>query len=75
MYPTIEQTQFTFILVFTLVFHFSSFHRLDLVSAASPLGLSWFLPIIHQDVAWPEEKLYHRVSPTPLTVIEIDKIG
>jgi hypothetical protein len=31
MYPTIEQTQFTFILVFT----FSSFHTLDLVSAAS----------------------------------------
>jgi hypothetical protein len=36
MYPTIEQTQFTFILVFTLVFStFSSFHGLDLLSATS----------------------------------------
>jgi hypothetical protein len=34
-YPIIKQTQFTFILVFTLLSTFSSFHRLDLVSVAS----------------------------------------
>jgi hypothetical protein len=35
VFSIIEQTQFTFILVFTLVFYFLFFHRLDLVSAAS----------------------------------------
>jgi hypothetical protein len=33
--PTNKQTQFTFILVFTLVFLTFSFHRLDLLSTAS----------------------------------------
>jgi hypothetical protein len=35
MYPTIEQTQFTFILIFTIIFFCSSFHRLDLIFTTS----------------------------------------
>jgi hypothetical protein len=35
MYSTIEQTQFTFILIFIIIFYFSSFHRLDLVFTTS----------------------------------------
>jgi hypothetical protein len=37
--------------------------------------LPWFFPILHPDIAWPEEKLLHRVPAVPLTTIEIDKIG
>jgi hypothetical protein len=36
--------------------------------------LTWFLPIFHPDVAWPEEKLPHRVLAVPLTTVGIDKI-
>jgi hypothetical protein len=39
------------------------------------LGLSWFFPILHPDVACPEEKLYRRVPVAPLTAVGIDKTG
>jgi hypothetical protein len=43
MYPIIEQTQFTFILDFILIFYFFFFHRLDLVSVTST---AWIVVVL-----------------------------
>jgi hypothetical protein len=51
---------------------FPSFHKLDLLSAAST---PWFLPIFHLDVTWLEEKLPRRVPAARLTVVGINKTG